>query len=160
MASGQEPANIQLVLTNAAETKFADVPFERSTNVISGGAKAAPTGATYDAIPVMSFYGKNGSLWHGKRLVVRAISEATDIIESEESQGEIPVKYIDEKTGQVVGSTTLTFETMTGFTAGGTVDITCTAGVPTRVSYQDAPQGLHFALDPQGKARVYLGDDA
>jgi len=154
MASAEEFGEMHIVFDNASETNPSK-PWQQSTRVISGGAKASPTGEAYKAIPF------TGS-WNpaGKRIIVKAAMETTDVIESEESAGEFPVLLREEAPPhKVVGKRTLTFETMTGFTSGGTVDVTGVVGVPVRLAYQDAPQGQIFQLDPDQKVRVFLGDD-
>ena len=85
-------------------------------------------------------------------------SDATDIAESEESQWEVPI-LVYNRQGQLLSRKVLTQENMTGFTQAGTVDVTLTAGVPTRMAYIDVPRGLLYALDPNAKVRAYIGDD-
>jgi hypothetical protein len=131
--------------------------FSATTLVISGGAKAAPTGVTYTAIPY-TLGGLKSKLGCKGRVLVYFKSNATDIVESEESQFEIPGLLLDER-GAVVDSVILTQENMTGFTQAGTVDVTATIGLPVRLCYWDVPRGLTFVLDPNGKVRAYIGDD-
>jgi len=153
MASAEEHAEIHIVLDNASETNPSK-PWQRSTRVISSGAKASPTGESYKAIPFTGNFP-----FAGKRIILKANSEASDTVESEESQAEIPVLLLDELNGNLLGERILSFETMTGFTSADTVDVALTANVPQRLAYQDAPQGQIFALNPNQKVRVYLGDD-
>lgn len=131
--------------------------FSNTTLVISGGAKAAPTSTTYTAIPY-TLGGIKQKVGCKGRVLVYFKANATDIIESEESQWEIPGLLLDER-GNVVDSITLTQENMTGFTQAGTVDVTATASLPVRLAYWDVPRGLTFVLDPNGKVRAYIGDD-
>jgi hypothetical protein len=86
-------------------------------------------------------------------------ADTTDIVESEESQWEIPCLMYDTD-GRLIGRKALTQDNMTGFTAAGTVDVTATAAVPTRVAYYDVPRGILIALDPNGRVRAYMGDDS
>lgn len=158
MSSAAEPGQFMIKFSDVNESNPLNV-FSKHTNEISGGAKAAPTGATYDAIP----YTAGGLIKSAQcrgRILVYFKGDATDINESEESQWEIPMLILDDATGQVVDSLTLTQENMTGFTQAGTVDVTCTALVPARLAYYDVPRGLRMALDPRGKVRAYIGDDS
>jgi len=156
MVSLQEHGQFMVKYADQNESSPENV-FSATTAVISGGALAAPTGATLTAIPytlggIMQKVGCKG------RVLVYFKANATDIIESEESQWEIPMLFLNEK-GQVVDSIILTQENMTGFTQAGTVDVTATAGLPVRLAYYDVPRGLTAVLDPNGKVRAYLGDD-
>lgn len=155
MASGQEHGIFRVVFDNAAETN-PRMPIDFATVVISGGALAAPTGAALDAISTTGVFKQAG-----ERLVVYFVANATDIVESEESNWEVPVLIREAKAPyKIVGRTTLTMEGMTGFTAAGTVDVTATAATPARLAHKDAPTGMIYQLDPNGKVRAYLGDDA
>jgi len=151
--AAQEFGEISLVFDNASETNPSK-PWQRSTTIISGGALAAPTGEAYKAIPFTGPWP-----FAGKRLVCLWSAAAADTVESEESAAEFPVLLLNEKTGRVEGTRTLSFDTMIGFTSGGTVDIVNVVGIPIRLAYQDAPQGQIFALDPNQKVRVYMGDN-
>lgn len=153
MASAQEHGVVRFSLRDAAETRVSN-PIDTHTATISGGALAPPTGAAFEAIPYSPAVNVAGS-----RLLMEFIAAATDIIESEESDAEIPVLYVDAK-GKVVGRKTIKLEEMTGFKPSGTVDITATASIPVRVAYFDAPNGLAMTFDPAGKTRVYVGDDS
>jgi hypothetical protein len=133
--------------------------YSEHTSRISGGAKTAPTGATLDAIPYTGG-GMVPNVATRGRLELHFKSDSADTIESEESQGEIPIIVYDDATGKVVRTETLTIEQMTGFTAAGTVDIVyTTAGDRHLVAYKDVPSGLRYALNPRGKVRIYIGDD-
>lgn len=155
MAS-EEPGQFMVKFADQNESSPENV-FNAATAVISGAAKTAPTGATATAIPythggLMQNVGCNG------RVLVYFKAAATDIIESEESQWEIPILLYSGK--QLVDSMILTQENMTGFTQAGTVDVTATANLPVRLAYWDVPRGLTAVLDPNGKIRAYLGDDS
>lgn len=156
MSSAQETGMFDIKFADQNEGSPVTV-FSSHTAIISGGAKATPTGATMEAIPKIA-EGLLMSVGCRGRVVVFFNSDATDIIESEESQWEIPFLIFNEE-GKLVGSKTLTQENMTGFTQAGTVDITATVGVPARVAHYDVPRGLIYKLNPNGKARVYIGDD-
>lgn len=156
MASAQEDGQFEIQFSDKSESN-PQVVFSNHTSVISGGAKAAPTAATLEAIPKIA----EGLILPAKtagRVIVRFISDAADTIESEESQWEIS-GFLYNQAGQIVRGQTLTQENMTGFTQAGTIDAVCAAGVPVRLAYWDVPQGLRFGLNPNGKVRAYIGDD-
>lgn len=153
MASEQEHGIFRIIFDNSAETNPL-TPIDFHTSVISGGAKAPPTGATLDAIPYVGRFRQAG-----ERIIVHFVSDAADTIESEESDWEIPVLIVDKKTLRVEGRTTIKKDAMTGFTTAGTVDVVCSAGIPERLAYKDAPTGKVYTLDPRGKVRAYIGDD-
>lgn len=158
MASGQENGQFQVQYSDQRGNNPQTI-FSASTVEISGGAKAAPTGETRKAIPNTS----EGVIVQAStrgRVNVVFVADATDIVESEESQWEIPGVLLNEATGVVAENITLTQENMTGFTQAGTVDVTATASTPVRLAYWDVPRGLLFALDPNKKVRAYIGDDA
>jgi hypothetical protein len=157
MGSAEEPGLFQIRFADQEERNPIPV-FENHTNVISGAAKAAPTGETRKAIPDAARGLVNLSRCRG-RVLVYAVMDAGDTLESEESQWEIPIIIRDENTGKLVGRTVLTQENMTGFTQAGTVDVVCAAGVPARLAYKDVPRGLTYEIDPNEKVRAYLGDD-
>jgi len=147
------------------EIKFAEqsganprVIYSQATARISGGAKAAPTGATLTAIPYSTDGMVANALARGQ-VQVWFTSDAADTVESEESQWEIPGLFYDENTKAVVGAKVLTQENMTGFTQAGTVDVVCAAGIPQLLAYYNVPRGLLWGLNPNGKVRAYIGDD-
>lgn len=158
MASAEEPGLFEVKFADQQEANPIPV-FANHTNIISGGAKAAPTGETLKAIP-RAFEGlvSPNALAAG-RVLVYFTSDAADTIESEESQFEIPVIVYSADGKRVVTRKVLTQENMTGFTQAGTVDIVLAAGVPARVAYIDVPRNLTYGLDPNGRVRAYMGDD-
>ena len=157
MASAEESGQFEVQFSDKSESN-PKVVYSNHTSLISGGAKATPTGATLTAIPKVA-EGVIGGLPQTRgRVIVRFLSDAADIIESEESQFEIQ-GFLYNAAGQIVRGITLTQENMTGFTQAGTVDATCAAGVPVRLAYYDVPDGLQFGLNANGYVRAYIGDD-
>jgi len=156
MASAQEIGNFEVKFADQQENNPVTV-YSQNTGLISGGALAVPTGATMEAIP-KSFAGQLQQATASGRVLVFFTADSTDIIESEESQWEIPC-LVYNLDNTLVGRKTLTQNNMTGFTTAGTVDLQCTANVPTRVAYFDVPRGLKYMIEPEGKIRAYIGDD-
>ncbi len=154
--SAQEP--LQFIVQFADQQEANPIPvFSQHTSIISGAAKAAPTGETLKAIP-KAFEGIILTPKAAGRIIVSVKADAADTIESEESQWEIPMLIFNNR-GQLVTRRTLTQENMTGFTQAGSVDIVLAAGVPARVAIFDVERGLQYAIDPNGKIRAYFGDD-
>lgn len=161
MASAQENGQFEIKFSDNQESNPMTV-FSGHTSIISGGAKATPTGATLEAIPKAYESIVTPTALTGGRVLVYDVSDATDILESEESQWEIPIllyKLNDKGVYEIVTRKTLTQENMTGFTQAGTVDVTVTQGVPQRLAYWEVPRGLFAGIDPNGRVRAYLGDD-
>jgi len=158
MASAEEFGQFELKFSDNQEANPIPV-YANATQVISGGAKASPTGEALKAIP-KAFEGvtRPGVRTKG-RILVYFTSNAGDTIESEESQWEIPIIVTDVDTGDIVTRKTLTQENMTGFTQAGTVDIVVVADVPQRIAFFEVPRGLAYGIDPNGKVRAYIGDD-
>ncbi len=149
----QETGMFRIVFDNSAETNPRK-PIDNHTSVISGGAQASPTGANAEAIPFAGFHSQAG-----ERLIVYFTSDASDTIESEESDWEIAVNILDKNTLKKVGTDLIKMEAMTGFTGAGTVDVVCVAGIPARLAYIDAPTNYIYSINPSGRIRAYLGDD-
>ena len=157
MASAEEPGLFEVKYADQNESNPVPV-YANHTNIISGGAKAAPTGETLKAIP-RAFEGLiQPNAKAAGRILVMFTSDAADTLESEESQWEIPM-LVYNSAGQLISRKVLTQENMTGFTQAGTVDTVCAANVPARIAYYDVPRGLTMGLDPNGKVRAYMGDD-
>ena len=156
MVSAQEQGQFEVKFADQNESNPVSV-FSSHTAIISGAAKAAPTGATAEAIP-KAFEGQLRTNKTSGRILVYFTSDAADTIESEESQWEIPM-LIYNQNEQLISRKVLTQDNMTGFTVAGTVDLVCAAGVPARVAYFDVPRGLLYAIDPNGRVRAYIGDD-
>lgn len=159
MASAQEHGKILIQKYNQG-AKTRAVLLEGNTRKLGYVAPASHSNPQEQDFPVNWLEGRVG-IDEKERLEVWFKSEAADIIESEESQLQLDVTVIDKKTGREVPST-LSFEDFTGFTVGGTVDITCAAGAETQVAYYEVPTGQQIALgrrDGKGKIYAYLGDD-
>jgi hypothetical protein len=158
MASAEEAGLVRLKFADQNESNPVTV-FEAHTNQISGASKTYPTGETLKAMPKA----KEGLILQNMvckgRAILYFLSDAADTLESEESGAQIGCIMLDEKTGKPVSKKVITFENMTGFTSGGTVDIACGAGTEQRIAYYDVPRGLLLALDPEYKPHVYMGDD-
>lgn len=158
MVSAEEPASVRLLFADTQENKRVPVWYEHTAR-LSAGAKAYPTGANADALPLMGSSGKY-TLDENSRLVFEAKGDAADIIESEECQGEIPVVLIDKKTGSRIQRILRLGDTggdFVGFLS--TADVTLNTSDYVKVGHFVVPAGYKLQLDPTRKVHVYLGDD-
>ena len=152
MASAEEPGRLQIIGADA-DRQTRRVLIDTHTSAISQGTKT-PTGETWQALQSVPF-----TSLVMKQIIVEFEPDAAAIIESEESALTLPVDIMDSTGRRKIGSKTLTFDTMTGFTSAGTVDKTLIAGEPTRVASQTAPEGQRFRLAAGQKFHAYLGDN-
>jgi hypothetical protein len=152
MASAEEKGQIVISFADLEESKTKEV-LRFHTGLVSQATKT-PSGENIQALPVMT-----GTPYKAKRMIVSFISDAADTIESEESDWSIPIAFVNEKTGRTEFVKVVKMETMNGFTAAGTVDVACTAGVPARLAYLDAPQGYLLTLAAGQRYHAYIGDD-
>jgi len=131
--------------------------------------KADTHRAGYDAIAdatdrrqEMPLAFKHGGVGCGENGYVRVLfdADASDVVESEESSLRLDVTLINNKTG-AMQPTTLTFENMTGFTSGGTVDVTHLASQIVQLAYYQVPAGNTLVLGHpiDGRFYCFLGDD-
>jgi len=158
MASAEEAASIRLVFADAQENKRVPVWYDHTARC-SAAAKAYPTGASADALPFMGSSGKV-TLNENSRLVFEAKGDAADIIESEESNGEIPIVLIDKITGARVQRILRLGDTGADFTGfASTADVTLNTSDYVKVGHFVVPAGYKLQLDPTRKVHVYLGDD-
>lgn len=159
MASAQEHGLIQVTKFNQG-SKIRTPLKEQRTEILGYVAPASRTNPQEQDEPLQFLEG--GLAIDEKELLeVWFIGDALDIIESEESKLFMDVTIKDKKTGREL-PTAITFQNMTGFTSGGTVDWTCPADSPVRVAYYEVPNGQQIILgrkDGNGKMYAYLGDD-
>jgi len=159
MASAQESGIVQITKFNQG-SKIRTPLKEQRTEIlgyVAPGSRSNPQ----EQDEKLQFLEGGLAVNEKELLEVWFISDATDIIESEDSTLHIDVTIKDLNTGREL-PTALTFASMTGFTVAGTVDITCPAGSPVRVAYYEVPAGQQLILgrkDGKGKIYNYLGDD-
>ena len=93
--------------------------------------------------------------------MIANVFNAELIIESEESKFFLEVTIKDKLTG-AERTSAITFDSMTGFTSAGTVDIACRAGVLNTIATFEVPSNQQYILgrkDGQAKVYAYLGDN-
>lgn len=153
MASGEEPGIFVVELANKEETNIKEVKRFHTRGISQ--AALNPVGVNNSALPIMG-----GTPFRGKRMIWSFISDATDIVESEETGGFISVLMVNQANRKVEYERAITFEDCTGFKPSGSIDITATAATKTRICYFDAPEGYLITLAPGTKYHTYIGDDA
>jgi len=159
MASVQEHGIIQVTKFNQG-SKIRTPLKEQRTEILGYVAPASRTNPQEQDEKIG--YVEGGLAIDEKELLeVWFISDAADIVESEESKLHLDMTIIDKKSGRRLPSA-LTFDSMAGFTVAGADDITCPAGSPVRLAYYEVPNGQQIALgreDGRGKMYTYIGDD-
>ncbi len=159
MASAQEHGEVQIVKFNQGSKIRTPLKIQR-TEILGYVAPSSRTNPQEQDEPLQFLEG--GLAVDEKELLeVWFIADSADIIESEESKLHMDVTIVDKKTGREM-PTAITFENMTGFKSGDTVDISLTASEPRRVAYYEVPSGQQIILgrkDGRGKIYAYFGDD-
>jgi hypothetical protein len=159
MASAQEHGLIEIRKKNTGSG--ATLPLKTQRSEILGYVAPASRTNPQEQDEKISFLEGSKAIDEKERLEVWFIADGADTIESEESKFHLDITIVDKNTG-AERSSALTFENMTGFTSGGTVDKVHTAGQELLVAYVEVPSGQQYILgkkDGQGKVYCYLGDD-
>ena len=156
MASAEAKGLIEVKFSDQVESNPITV-FSSHTNAVSQAAKAV-SGVTYTSLPSISA-GVTKNLRTIGRIILAFTTDTNAVIESEECDFQCPILLTDTN-GNVVQKMMLTLGNMTGFTAAGTVDVTCVAAIPARLCYWNVPRGLIASLDYSGKLHAYIGDNA
>lgn len=159
MASAQEHGEVLIRKYNTGSDKRESLKTQR-TEILGYVAPSSRNNPQEQDEPLNFLEG--GKAIDEKELVeVWFKADATDVIESEESKFHCDITIIDKQTGNERTSA-LSFENMTGFTAGGTVDTTANASTEVLVAKFEVPTGQQYVLgrkDGRGKIYAYLGDD-
>lgn len=159
MASLQEHGVIRLRKFNQA-TKATKTLKEQRSEILGYVAPASRTNPQEQDEKLLFLEG--GLAVDEKELLeIVFIPDLADTIESEESKLHIDITIVDKKTG-IETPSALTFDSMTGFTSSGTVDIALRALEEARIAYYEVPNGQQIVLgrrDGRGKIYTYLGDD-
>lgn len=159
MASAQEHGVITLHKFNQASKTRRPLK-EQRTEILGYVAKASRTNPQ-EQDERLQFLEGGMAVDEKELLEVWFVPDAADTIESEESFLHMDITLVDKKTGQELPSA-LTFESMTGFTLAGTVDVAHIAKGEVRIAYYEVPVGTQLVLgrkDGRGKIYCYLGDD-
>lgn len=158
--AAEEAATWKLVFTDAEENPTSSVEVARfHTTETSSAAKAYP--ADRDALALPRMPSVNAWVNSGGKIVVEAMSDAADTVESEESEGMIPIK-LKNKTNGTITHRKLRFgdagtADFTGFAA--TADVALINTAFRRLGAYTVPDGHMATLDAGQPVHLYLGDD-
>lgn len=160
MSAAEEAASWRIVFTDAEETPDSSVIVaEFHTNETSSGAKAYPADRDALALPRMPF--SNVTLTNQGKVRIEALGDAADTVESEESNGFIPVVLKNINTGaerhlklRVGDDGRADFE---GFNSTDDVALNTTSYV--RLGAYQIPAGHILMVDGGQPVHLYLGDD-
>lgn len=156
MVSAEEPGEILVQFSDSAEHSPVNIAYF-STAIHGGAAKAYPTGATLTAFP---YQPSSPYVNEGGRVIVKFKSNAADIIESEESQGELGVILKNKNTGAMHKKILHWGDTLGDFTNfASTADVSVNTLEFVKCGYYTVPTGYLLKLDPDFKAHFYAGDD-
>ena len=157
--AAEEPSSWRINFTDSEESSLTNVA-DFHTVQTSSAAKAYPTDIDATALPLMPAT----NLWvnEGAKIVLTAMGDAADNVESEESNGVIPIILKHKATGAIthiqlrVGDAgSADFD---GF--NGTDDVALITTAYNRLGAYTVPAGHMATLDAGKPVHLYLGDDS
>lgn len=157
--AAEEALTWRLIYSDALEQARSEPIVEFHSTKTSSGTKAIPNDATLSDLPKMPFIG----LWldEEKKLVLEAVADAADTIESEESGGHIVMEMRNKRTGTItlkelrIGDVGV--ELFTGFNA--TNDVALNVSSFVRVGAWTVPSGFMARPKAGEVVHAYFGDD-
>jgi len=157
--AAEESASWKIVFTDAEENLSASQEVAHfHTTQTSSAAKGYPTDIDANALPLMP--STSWKVNEGGKIVLMAMGDAADTVESEESDGMIPVKLIHKKTGAVTHLKLRVGDAgradFTGFAA--TADVILNTSTYVRLGAYTVPYGYMATLDAGQPVHLYLGD--
>lgn len=156
----EEAASWKIVFTDSEENdSSAEEVAHFHTQETGSAAKLYPADRDALALPRMPAT----NLWVNEngKIVLKVVGDAVDIIESEESDGTIPIILKNKKSGAIthvklrVGDTGR--KDFSGFSA--TDDVTLNVSFYVRLGAYTVPQGYWATLDAGQPVHLFLGDD-
>jgi len=155
----EEPSAVRLRFADNSENE-SKIVWDEHTRRTSQGAKAYPVGENEQALPLMG----STSLFAGSqsKVIIEAKSDAaTDVVESEESSGAIPVILKNIRNPREVTKRILNLGDDNGDFAdfNATDDVTLNSTSFTKLGSFEVPAGFMLTLDPSRKVHIFLGDD-
>lgn len=156
----EESGTIKIIFTDSEESRTGSKEVHQfHTSESSSAAKAYPADRDALALPRMP----STNLWvrNQGKIVLEVVGDAVDIIESEESDGTIPIILKNVATGAIthirlrlgdVGR-----KDFSGFSA--TNDITLNTSTFVRLGAYTVPAGHIATLDAGAPLHLFLGDD-
>lgn len=158
--SQEESASWRIVFTDSQEDPSNSVVVaDFHTSETSSAAKAYPTDRDALALPRMP--GTNVAVHNQGKIRIEAQGDAADTVESEESNGFIPIKLINNNTGSI-RRLKLRFgddgrADFSGFNS--TNDVVLNTSNYVRLGAWQVPAGHTATLDAGQPVHLYLGDD-
>ena len=156
----EEVASIKIVFTDSEENDTSAVEVaDFHTTETSSGAKVYP--ADRDALALPRMPSTNVWVNENGKIVLKIMGDVVDIVESEESDGMIPIILKHKATGRIshlklrlgdVGRADFS-----GFNS--TNDVTLNTNFFVRLGAYTVPQGYMATLDAGKPVHIFIGDD-
>lgn len=156
--AAEEAATVRIVFADSEEN-FRQPVADFHTVQTSSGAKAYPADRDALALPKMPFstfkVNENG------KIILEAKGDAADIVESEESDGMIPIVLVHKATGGKVHKKLRVGDAGTADFSGfnSTHDITLNTSDFVKLGAYTVPRGYYAMLDAGHPVHCFLGDD-
>lgn len=158
--SAEEPASWKIIFTDSEESDSSatEVAYFHTAQT-SSAAKGYPSDRDALALPRMPAT----SVWVNEngKVVLKAMSDAADTVESEESDGEIPVILKNKTTGAITHLKLRLGDSGRADFAdfNSTDDIVLNTSTYVRLGAYTVPAGHMLTLDAGQPVYLYLGDD-
>lgn len=158
MASAEEAASWRVSFADSEENNVVPVA-DFHTSRTSSAAKSYPTDQDALALPPMP----SSNVWVNEngKIVLQAKGDAADTVESEESNGFIPIVLKHTKTGAIIRRPLRVGDSGTADFSGfnSTDDIVLNTTTFVRLGAYTVPAGYMATLDAGKPVHLYLGDD-
>lgn len=156
--AAEEAGTLRLLFSDSEETNPVEVA-RFHTAQTSSAAKAYPSDRDALALPRMP--STNAWVNEGGKIIMEMLSDAADTVESEESNGHIPIILKHKATGIVTHKQLRLGDGGTADFAGfnSTHDIVVNTSYFVRLGAYTVPQGYMATLDAGKPVHAYIGDD-
>lgn len=159
MASAEEATSWRLVFSDSEENSKSPPVAQFHTTQTSSAAKGYPADRDALALPAMP----STNLWVNERgkIILEALGDAADTVESEESDGQIGILLKHKKTGTIIHRMLRVGDSGTADFAdfNSTDDIVLNTSYYVRLGAYTVPDGYMATLDAGQPVYLYLGDD-
>lgn len=158
MASAEEFATIRISFADSEEINTTSI-MEIPTSTTSMNAKAYPVGENQQALPPIEF--TNAWVNELGKIIISAKGDSADTVESEESNGTIPIILKQKSTGIVTRRKLRLGDAGTADFSGfnSTNDVALITANFTKLGAYTVPSGYMATLDGGKPLHIYLGDD-
>ena len=157
--AAEEPSSWRISFTDSEESRLTPVADFHTTQT-SSAAKAYPADIDANALPLMPAV--NAWVNEGGKIVLTAMGDAADTVESEESDGTIPIVLKNKASGIVTHLKLRVGDTGRSDFAdfNATDDIVLNTSTYVRLGAYTVPSGHMATLDAGKPVHLYLGDDS